>query len=83
MELAGRYRALIHFNAIIPVGRARDNQEILLNREENEEVYEMLMKLRENREPFWSQISIKLLKMTLRGLISSARGDTLSVLGER
>lgn len=35
-RLAKNYRAALHFNALIPVGRAKDNPEILLTRKENE-----------------------------------------------
>ncbi|MBW2222122.1 MAG: hypothetical protein JRF22_06295, partial [Deltaproteobacteria bacterium] len=69
IELAEKYRALLHFNALIPVGRAKNNFNILLNREENEEVYEKLKGLRVNREAFQKKI--------WGALIYFAKGGTL------
>jgi MoaA/NifB/PqqE/SkfB family radical SAM enzyme len=49
-ELAEEHMAILHFNALIPVGRARSNPDILLTREEQEQVYQRLLELRFNRE---------------------------------
>ena len=74
MELAERYRALIHFNALIPVGRAKGNQEILLNREENEAVYERLMKLRVERGAFLVTDLHKVTENDLEGIDLFCKG---------
>lgn len=50
IELAEEHMAILHFNALIPVGRARSNTEILLTRDEQEAVYQRLQELRLNRE---------------------------------
>ena len=50
IELAEEHMAILHFNALIPVGRARSNPAILLTRKEQEAVYQRLQKLRLNRE---------------------------------
>ena len=68
IELAERYRALLHFNALIPVGRARDNLEILLNQEESEEIYEKLRDLRINREAFLVTDLYKITEKDLGGI---------------
>jgi MoaA/NifB/PqqE/SkfB family radical SAM enzyme len=49
IELAEEYQTILHFNALIPVGRARSNTEILLTRDEQEAVYQRLQELRLNR----------------------------------
>lgn len=45
VKLAERYRAIIHFNSLIPAGRVKENQEILLTRDENEQVYRVVGEL--------------------------------------
>jgi MoaA/NifB/PqqE/SkfB family radical SAM enzyme len=45
VKLAERYRAIIHFNSLIPSGRAKENQEIRLTTEENERVYKAVGEL--------------------------------------
>jgi len=50
IELAEEHMAILHFNALIPVGRARSNTGILLTRDEQEAVYQRLQELRLNRE---------------------------------
>ena len=52
IALAEHYGVLLHFNAVIPVGRARSNREILLSRKENEMMYEKLKALRRERGAF-------------------------------
>lgn len=49
IALAERYRVILHFNAVIPVGRARSNREMLPDRQEHEAVYEKLQRLRMER----------------------------------
>ncbi|KPJ55663.1 MAG: hypothetical protein AMJ42_06440 [Deltaproteobacteria bacterium DG_8] len=74
IELAEKYGALLHFNALIPVGRARDNPEILLNREESEEVYEKLKDLRVNREAFLVTDLYKITEKDLEGIDLFCKG---------
>jgi MoaA/NifB/PqqE/SkfB family radical SAM enzyme len=50
IALAEEHMAILHFNALIPVGRARSNTAILLTRDEQEAVYQRLQELRLNRE---------------------------------
>lgn len=83
IKLAEKYRALIHFNALIPVGRAKDNQEILLNREENEEIYERLMNLRVNRRAFLATDLYKVTEKDLQGIDLFCKGRySISPKGE-
>jgi len=74
IELAEKYNALLHFNALIPVGRAKDNSEILLNREENEEIYEKLKYLRANREAFLVTDLYKITEKDLQGINLFCKG---------
>lgn len=74
IELAEKYRALLHFNALIPVGRAKNNVKILLNREENEEVYEKLKGLRVNREAFLVTDLHKVTEKNLEGIDLFCKG---------
>jgi len=74
IELAEKYRALPHFNALIPVGRARDNLEILLNREENEEIYKKLKDLRVNHEAFLVTDLYKITEKDLGGIDLFCKG---------
>jgi len=74
IELAERYRALLHFNALIPVGRARNNLEILLNREENEEIYAKLRDLKVNRESFLVTDLYKITEKDLEGIDLFCKG---------
>ena len=74
IKLAEQYRALVHFNALIPVGRAKDNQEILLNREENEAIYERLMNLRVNREAFLVTDLYEVTEKDLQGIDLFCKG---------
>lgn len=50
IALAEEHMAILHFNALIPVGRARSNPAILLTRDEQEVAYQRLQELRLNRE---------------------------------
>lgn len=50
IALAEEHMAILHFNALIPVGRARSNTAILLTRDEQEAVYQRLQELRLHRE---------------------------------
>ena len=68
IKLAEKYRALVHFNGLIPVGRAKDNQKILLNQEESEEVYKRLMDLRVDREAFLATDLYKVTEKDLQGI---------------
>lgn len=74
IALAEHYRALLHFNALIPVGRARDNREILLNHEESKEVYEKLMDLRVNREAFLVTDLYQITEKDLEGIDLFCKG---------
>lgn len=74
IELAERYRALLHFNALIPVGRAQNNLEILLNLEENETVYKKLKELRVNREAFLVTDLYKITEKDLEGIDLFCKG---------
>jgi MoaA/NifB/PqqE/SkfB family radical SAM enzyme len=74
IDLAERYGALLHFNGLIPVGRARNNSEILLNREENEEVYEKLKTLRVNREAFLVTDLYKVTEKDVEGIDLFCKG---------
>ena len=68
VALAERYRALLHFNALIPVGRARSNPEILLSRDESEMVYEKMKQLREERGAFIVTDLYKVTEKDLEGI---------------
>lgn len=46
IKLAGDYNAIVHFNGLIPVGRARKNPDILPSAKELEQVYEKLLRLK-------------------------------------
>ena len=74
IELAGRYRALLHFNALIPVGRAKNNWDILLTREESEEVYKKLGDLGVNREAFLVTDLYKITEKDLAGIDLFCKG---------
>ena len=74
IKLAEKYRALVHFNALIPVGRAKGNQEILLSREENEEVYKKIMNLRVKRGAFLATDLYKVTEKDLQGIDLFCRG---------
>jgi len=74
IDLAERHRALLHFNALIPVGRARNNSKILLNREENEEIYEKLKTLRVNREASLVTDLYKVTEKDLEGIDLFCKG---------
>jgi MoaA/NifB/PqqE/SkfB family radical SAM enzyme len=63
IELAEAHGAILHFNALIPVGRTRSNTEILLARDEQEVVYQRLQELRLNRE---ASLATDLYKVTER-----------------
>jgi len=52
IDVAEGCNALLHFNALIPVGRARSNRGIMLGREEQEAVHERLRALRLSRGAF-------------------------------
>jgi MoaA/NifB/PqqE/SkfB family radical SAM enzyme len=83
IELAEKYRSLLHFNALIPVGRARDKSGILLNREENEEVYEKLKDLRVNRGTFLVTDLHKITEKDLEGIDLFCKGRySISPRGE-
>ena len=74
IKLAEKYRALVHFNGLIPVGRAKNNREILLNQEESEEVYKRLMDLRVNREAFLVTDLYKVTEKDLQGIDLFCKG---------
>ena len=46
IQLAEKYGAALHFNALIPVGRAKEHPEIFLSREDNERVRAFLKNLK-------------------------------------
>ena len=74
IKLAEKYRALVHFNGLIPVGRAKNNREILLNQEESEEVYKRLMDLRVDREAFLATDLYKVTEKDLQGIDLFCKG---------
>ena len=74
MKLAETHRALLHFNALIPVGRAKNNFKILLNREEHEAVYKKLEDLRVNREAFLVTDLHKVTEKDLEGIDLFCKG---------
>ncbi len=46
IKLAGDYNAIVHFNGLIPVGRAKENPDILPELKDLEQAYEKLLKLK-------------------------------------
>ncbi len=46
IKLAADHNAIVHFNGLIPVGRAKENTDILPEQRELERVYEKLLKLK-------------------------------------
>lgn len=46
ITLAGDYNAIVHFNGLIPVGRAKTNTDILPEQKDLEQTYEKLLKLK-------------------------------------
>jgi MoaA/NifB/PqqE/SkfB family radical SAM enzyme len=74
IALAEHYGALLHFNALIPVGRARSNREILLSREENEIMYEKLKALRLERGAFLVTDLYKITEKDLGGIDLFCKG---------
>ena len=46
IKLAGDYNAIVHFNGLIPVGRAKENPDILPEQKDLEQSYEKLLKLK-------------------------------------
>jgi MoaA/NifB/PqqE/SkfB family radical SAM enzyme len=46
IKLAGDYNAIVHFNGLIPVGRAKKNPDILPEQKDLEQAYEKLLKLK-------------------------------------
>ena len=78
IALAEQYEALLHFNALIPVGRAGSNWEILLSREENEMIYEKLNELRMQRGAFLITDLYKITEKDLKGIDLFCKGFSLS-----
>jgi MoaA/NifB/PqqE/SkfB family radical SAM enzyme len=74
IALAERYEALLHFNALIPVGRADSNQKILLSREENEMMYEKLNELRLKRGAFLITDLYKITEKDFNGIDLFCKG---------
>jgi MoaA/NifB/PqqE/SkfB family radical SAM enzyme len=74
IALAERYEALLHFNAIIPVGRACSNREILLSREESEMIYRRLNELRRERGAFLVTDLYKISEKDLEGIDLFCKG---------
>ena len=74
IALAEHYEALLHFNALIPVGRARSNREILLSREENEMMYKRLNELRRERGAFLVTDLYKVSEKDLEGIDLFCKG---------
>jgi MoaA/NifB/PqqE/SkfB family radical SAM enzyme len=74
IKLAEHYEALLHFNALIPVGRARSNREILLSREENEMMYKRLNELRRERGAFLVTDLYQVSEKDLEGIDLFCRG---------
>ncbi len=83
IALAEEYEALLHFNALIPVGRARSNPAILLSREEQEAVYLRLKELRLNREAFLATDLYKVTEKDREGIDLFCKGRySVSVDGD-
>ena len=74
IALAEHYGALLHFNAVIPVGRARLHREILLSREENEMLYERVKTLRRERGAFLVTDLYKITEKDLGGIDLFCKG---------
>ena len=74
IALAEHYEALLHFNALIPVGRALSNREILLSREENEMMHRRLNKLRRERGAFLVTDLYKISEKDLEGIDLFCKG---------
>ena len=74
IALAEHYEALLHFNALIPVGRARSNREILLSREENEIMYRRLNELRRERGAFLVTDLYKISEKDVEGIDLFCKG---------
>jgi MoaA/NifB/PqqE/SkfB family radical SAM enzyme len=74
IALAERYEALLHFNALIPVGRASTNREILLSREESEMIHEKLNELRLKRGAFLITDLYKITEKDLQGIDLFCKG---------
>ena len=74
IALAEHYEALLHFNALIPVGRARSNLEILLSREENEMMYKTLNELRRERGAFLVTDLYKITEKDFEGIDLFCKG---------
>ena len=74
ITLAEQYEALLHFNALIPVGRASANREILLSREENEVMYEKLNDLSLKRGAFLITDLYKVTEKDLKGIDLFCKG---------
>jgi MoaA/NifB/PqqE/SkfB family radical SAM enzyme len=74
IALAEHYGVLLHFNAVIPVGRARSNRELFLSREENEMMYEKLQVLRQERGAFLVTDLYKITEKDLGGINLFCKG---------
>ena len=74
IALAEHYGVLLHFNAVIPVGRARSNRELFLSREENEMMYEKLQVLRQVRGAFLVTDLYKITEKDLGGINLFCKG---------
>ena len=74
IALAEHYGVLLHFNAVIPVGRARSNREIFLSREENEMIYGKLKMLRQERGAFLVTDLYKITEKDLGGIDLFCKG---------
>lgn len=74
IALAEHYEALLHFNALIPVGRALSNREILLSREENEMMHRRLNELRRERGAFLVTDLYKISEKDLEGIDLFCKG---------
>lgn len=83
IELAESCNALLHFNAVIPVGRARSNPDILPSREEHEALFERLQFLRHKRGAFLVTDLYKITEKDLNGIDLFCRGRySVSTAGE-
>ncbi len=74
IALAEQHEALLHFNALIPVGRASSNREILLSKEESEMMYEQLNELRLKRGAFLITDLYKITEKDLKGIDLFCKG---------
>jgi len=74
IALAERYGVLLHFNAVIPVGRARANRHILLSGEEKARVYGELTALRGKRGAFLVTDLYKITEKDLGGIDLFCKG---------